>query len=70
MNHKELGLLRLVDFPTKDAVEKELSISFADLYAAIGDVKDLARNLETDLDCILYGTTPCGEARSGKPFCP
>jgi len=33
MNHKELGLLRLVDFPTKEGVERELSISFADLYA-------------------------------------
>jgi len=53
MNHKQLGLLRLVDFPTKEGIEKELSLSFADPYDAIGDVKDLARGLETELDRIL-----------------
>jgi hypothetical protein len=68
MDHKTIGLLRLVDLPTKQDIEREISLSFADLYALIDDVQTETRNLEEDLNKVFYGQDGNGEPRFTRPF--
>jgi hypothetical protein len=48
----------------KTAVENELSLSLTDLFDAIRDVREIARDLEKDLSRVLYRVRPDGEPRA------
>jgi hypothetical protein len=60
MNPKDRGLLSIVGVCERTAVENELSLSFTDPYDSIRDVRELARDLEKDLNRVLYGVRPDG----------
>ena len=55
MNPNPLGLYRLMTYEQRQDVERELSVSFADLYDALDDAHHEARELEELLNGIFRG---------------
>lgn len=51
---KPQGLLRFIGSPQREKIEREIGVTFEDLYNSIEDTRDNLRDLEKSLDQIFY----------------